>query len=82
MREELATANSELAKLKAKSDYNSFHPSTPSGGREESFNSKFIPTGNDSHSNYLNDHKSWIVAIAAGIVIALVVFYYPETFKF
>ncbi len=73
MREELATANNELAKLKGKSDYNSFHPSDKS---------KFIPIVDNSYTNFLNDHKGWIAVIAAGLVIALVGFYYPEAFNF
>lgn len=75
MRDDLATANNELAKLKNNSDYNSF----------QSFNKydkpQYISDYDDSYSGYLNAHKLWVAAILAGFILALVGFYFPEAFN-
>lgn len=72
MREELEIANSELAKLKNKSDIKSF---------PDNIKAKFLPTANDYNSNFVSDHKMWIASIFIGILLAFLGFYFPEAFS-
>lgn len=72
IRDQLAAANSELAKLKNQSDASYF----PESIREKFFSGG----GDDTDTSFSNRDKTILAAFFAAIILALVGFYFPEYF--